>query len=313
MQNHRLKRAALLSGLSLLSALSLLFIAPADAAGAGNGAAAPGASPGGEARTAVPRDPARQALIKRVLTAAGLPEQMQEMQRSVQEGFVASLGRRLGGTPTPEARARLEKMGAAVGTAFRAEDFVERAVTVLHEDYSEARLRAALAALETPLIKRMTEVEKQHTDTAAMMAFAGRLRTEPLPPARAALLARIDEASGASELNARVVTNTGRLVIHANPGIGAAQAETAVAELEAHHADILKRARAQTALQFAYTYRDVSDADLAAYASAGEAENLRWFNQKLALALGRQFDAGTAKMVNAFRNILRPGGAAAAS
>jgi hypothetical protein len=295
-------------------ALAALLCAalPSAFAAAGPGST-PNPAPAGQARPTAPRNAAHEALIKRVLKTAGFPEQMQEMQTSMQQGFVASLQRRFGAAATPEARARMDKLGEAIGTAFRAEDFVERAVTALSEDYSEAHLRAALTALDTPLIKRMTEVEKQHTDPAAMLAFAGRLRTEPLPPARVALLARIDEASGASELSARVLNNTARLVIHANPTLAPAQAAAAITELDAHQADLLKRSRAQMAMQFAYTYRDVSDTDLAAYAEVSEADNLHWFNQKLALAMGRQFDTGMANMVNAFRNILRPGGAAAVS
>jgi len=312
MKNHPFSLRAPL----LLAALLLTCAAVPSALAAASAPAsafAADTAPGNESKPAARRDPAHEALVNRVIDAAGMREQMREMQKSVQQGFAASFQQRLGANPTPEARARLDKLSAAVGESFRGEDFVARIVAVLHEEYSAARLNAALAALNTPLIKRMTEVEKQHVEPAAMIAFAGQLRQQPLPPARAAVLARLDAASGASELNARVVMNVARLVLYANPALSAGQADAAAAEIQAHRGDILNRARAQTALQFAYTYREVGEADLAAYAAASEADSLHWFNEKMGVALGRQFDAGMAKMVGAFRNIMRPGGAAAAS
>jgi len=296
--------SSLRAGLALAALLSCAAVPPALAAGA---------VPGGDSAPSAPRDAAREALINRVIGAAGLREQMQEMQNSVQESFAASAEKQPGANATPEARARLEKMAAAVGKAFRAEGFITRIEAVLREQYSQAHLRAALAGLNTPLVRRMTEIEKQHQDMSAVAAFAARLRQEPLPLARVGLFARLDVATGASDIGARAVTSTLKLMAYANPGVDKEQAAAAAAQIDGHRGEIINRMRADIAANFAYTYREVSDADLAAYVRAAEGDNLHWLNQKIGIALDREFDAGIARMINAFRNILQPGGAAAAS
>ncbi|HEY4372790.1 MAG TPA: hypothetical protein VGN52_12760 [Burkholderiales bacterium] len=257
-------------------------------------------------------DATRSALVEKVITAAGLREQMASIEKSMRESFAASATRtQKGETVTPEARARLQRMGSAVADAYRRELFVERIAASLSEGEGNGRLATVLAELDKPLVKRMSAAEKQPLDPAAMRDYFTRTRSQPLPPARLALMERIDAASGASELATQVTITTTKLLVYATPGMEAERAARASAEIDARLPATRAQVRAQLLAQFAYTYRNVNDADLELYTRENEGESLRWLNNRIAAALGAQFRESALKMARAFHDIMTPGGAAA--
>jgi hypothetical protein len=152
-------------------------------------------------------------------------------------------------------------------------------------------LEKALVAMRSPLARRITalEVEASRPEAAEqLLAFAGRLPTNPPSPQRHELILRIEEVTRSTDVAQAVhdATLLGLLraatVARGGPQEELAQLERTLAESAPQRREAMHN---QVVLSLLFTYRSVSEAELAEYVKLLESDSLRWFNDVVSRGL----------------------------
>ena len=163
----------------------------------------------------------------------------------------------------------------AANQAFRPDALQQDITARVAKKLTVGDMKAALAWLETDVGGRVTRAEELASvslDMERMSAYAEGLKTKPLPAKREKLISELISTTGAAR-NAAAVAET--------MALGVALGMDSLQPRERRVGEATLRARVREAMPpekmqaffgqqlpvtFAYTYRDTSDADLAAYA-----------------------------------------------
>lgn len=223
-----------------------------------------------------PADP--KALIEEVLDLSGTKKQIYQFPAVVQ-GQLSE--RRDEMRPVD-----YEQASQVVAESYRPEALYQAVVETFKHRYDEQRLLAVVQTLRTPLFKRITQLETQSLTPDAgerIRAFGARLRQEPAPPARLALLRRLDEVAGVTEGNLDIMVATVRAIAtavepmlpparRAKPG----QLEQMLIQLKAQARPYVKNDMLVTML---YAYQPLMDGELREYVAFYESDTGRWYTR----------------------------------
>lgn len=223
-----------------------------------------------------PTDP--KALIEEVLELSGTKKQISEFTAAVQAQLAE---RKAEMRPTDYTRA-----GQVIAESYRFDALYQAVVETFKRRYDEQRLLAVARELRSPLFKRITQLEARAAAPERMekiRAFATRLRHDPPPPGRLALVRRLDEVVGVTETNLDIMVATLRAIAtgiepmlpparRPKPG----QLEEKLAELRAHARPQLKNELLVTLL---YVYQPLTDGELGQYLAFFESETGRWYTR----------------------------------
>lgn len=240
------------------------------------------AAPAAKAPTTQPQSAARQdKLIEDILAVSGMDHMLAQLPEQMLAGAMS--------TRKQDKKARLSademrEMERAVKEAFPAQGFRQQVVARFKKNYDQKRYQALLDDISTPLAKRMAELEKKQPKPEDLAAFSAGLASRPMSAERVALVQRIDAASRSSELAAEAMFSSIRGVVRGAAGEGSKQAADLDKFLEKQRAAAEDGISNSTRMSLAYTYREVSDADLAEYTKIYEKEGNKW-------VLGLAYDA----------------------
>jgi hypothetical protein len=214
------------------------------------------------------------ALIEQVLQASGITRQIARMP-ALLEAQAAAPAADPPGSPVSIARAFQE--------AFRPDALRAAIVGTILEQYDEARLRAVARAFATPSLGRIVELEARAADPDAAAGLAR--FTEELPgrvptAERRLLVRRLDTAMGVSALGVEASVTIARA------SFGLTRDIIEPLALERHLAALRElaeiSAKNDTELSMLYTYRTLSDAELAGYVAFRESDAGLWFTRAVA-------------------------------
>jgi hypothetical protein len=255
-------------------------------------ASIPGAAP------AAP-DPARQATD--LLELSGLEAQLESLPPQVLQGIQSSplqLGPDLGG-----------KLVALVQEEYAPErvrrDIVARLATEMDAD----RATRAIEWFRSPAGTRLRRAEEAASTAeamAGMQAFARRLALSGPTPERLALVTRIDTASRSTDLVLDTIFSTALAVALT---LGAAQesaatAEEIMGEFEAPRAQMRPEIQETVRISYLYAYRDLTDAELDAYATFLESDPGRWYSRAVSRAFLGALTGSAKRLGTGFRRHL---------
>lgn len=225
-----------------------------------------------------PADP--EALIEEVLELSGTKKQISEFTDAVQ-GQLAERKTEMRSTDYTRA-------GQVIAESYRFDALYQAVVETFKRRYDEQRLLAVARELRSPLFKRITQLEAQAAVPERMRmekirAFAARLRHDPPPPGRLALVQRLDEVAGVTETNLDIMVATLRAIAtgiepmlpparRPKPG----QLEKKLAELRAHARPQLKN---ELLVTLFYAYQPLTDGELGQYLAFFESETGRWYTR----------------------------------
>jgi len=222
---------------------------------------------------------ARDKLISDVLAASGLKQELADLP----ERMVA--GVRQSGEQQKKAQPALTKAIEDVVTeSFTAEGFENRVNTALTRNFDQKHLQAVLKSFSSPAGKSMVELERTALSPNDLAAFA-RGDGAKLAPERAALIKRIDAATKASDLAVDLAFVSMKALALGLVGPGDRKAEAVQKQIEQRRAEETDKIREATQLRFAYSFRDVSDADLEKFATICETASSKWFYLQVYTAL----------------------------
>lgn len=240
------------------------------------------AAPANKAPAAQAQSPARQdKLIDDILAVSGMDHMLAQLPEQMLAGAMSAQKQDKKAKMSADDMRDMER---AFKEAFTAQGFRQQVVARYKKNFDQKRYQALLDDISTPLAKRMAELEKVQPKPEDMAAFSAALAAKPMSPERIALVQRIDVASRSSEMAAEAMFASIRGVVRGAAGEGSQQAADLDKFLEKQRAAMEEGIRNATRMSLAYTYREVSDADLAEYAKIYDKEGNKW-------ALGLAYDA----------------------
>jgi hypothetical protein len=254
---------------------------------------------------AKPAPPAvnQDKLIEEILVVSGLDGTLQRLPEKMLSSVRQSGQQDKSGKLTA---ADLREMERLTQEAFSTQGFRQRVTARLKKNFDAKRYQEFLADSATPLAKRMTELEKQEPKPEELVAYMKGLAARPLAPERMRLVERIDTAGRASELAQEAMFSTIKGMMRGFAGSDTKQLSEVEKLIEKQRAAAAENIRNAVRLSLAYTYRDVSDADLAEYAKLHEKDSTRFMLSQVYEAMieeirdgAERFGAGLEKIVKA--------------
>lgn len=251
------------------------------------------AKPRAPVKAATPADTglAHDQLIGDVLAASGVKQELDQLPQRLVAG-VKQYGKQQMKTPP----ALVNAIEDAVAKSFTADGFNSQVRAVLKKNFDQPRLQALLKDFSAPAAKTMVAMEHVAHSPEEFAEFARSAAAKRPAPARAALITRIDVATGASETAADVAFASMRALAMGIVGEGKGKADSVDKTIERQRASSSAKIRDATLLNLAFSFKDASDADLEKYAGIYETENSKWFYGLVHAAI---VDEATAASTNA--------------
>ncbi len=255
--------------------------------------------------------PGSEKVIADILAVSGIQKTLEKAPGNFLAGFHNSLEkmqREKGGRLPPDLQ---EAMENSVRESYTPDGFMGRVTRAMKKDYNAKRYQELLADLSTPLALRMADLEsKGEPSPQEFSDFNAQLANNPLSAQRSDLLHRLDVASGTTNMVIAVIlsSNKGMMSGMANAGgscVNTAQLKQSMSAMEAKINANRAELENVAITMLAYTYRDVSDADLAEYLRIYEKENSRHIHGVIYAAVVEEYSQASVRMGNGVMNAVK--------
>jgi len=222
-------------------------------------------------------------LIDQMLTVSGLNRSLQRLPAQIASGLMqAALG--VGANAGEQ-----QEMVRAIEQALPQGVFVRHIRVALKKNYDEQRYDHFVQLLSGPVAKRMVDLEGGDPNPKDVQSFLGQVAKYPLSQERVVLIRRIDAASQASALLTKIniaSVEAGAVAI----GDDCPEVIANIRKIVAKKLPEIEKANQSTAqVMLAFTYRDISDAELDNYAKIYEDKDSRWTQDIAVAAIEDQF------------------------
>ena len=207
-----------------------------------------------------------------VLAASGLKQELDQLPERLLAG-VKEYDKQQMKTPP----AVLNAIEYVVAKSFTADGFNSQVRAALKKNFDQQRLQALLKDFSAPAAKTMVEQEHARHSPEQFAEFARGAAAKPPAPARTALIARIDAATGASQTAVDLAFASMRALAMGIVGEDKRRADSVDKTIERQRAASFAKIHNATLLNLAFSFKDASDADLQKYAAICETENSKWF------------------------------------
>jgi hypothetical protein len=276
-----------------LAFIAMLF--SATAFGVEANIAASGQSVSGSAST----DKDQEKLIEQILTISGMEQSLKRLPEQIIFGLKQSF---VSGETTPDAQKELLKI---YSDAYPEDGFVNRVRDALNRNYDEKRYTHLLQLLSTPLSKRMTEIELAEPTPAAFRIFITQVASKPLSPERIQLIQRLDADTRNSAMLSKITISTIESNALAMSDDCSGNTEKIKKAIEEKRPEIETANRSSAQVMLAFTYREVSDADLAEYLKSNEDKDSKWVQDFVQAAIEDQFNSSIKKETKGMRKFVQ--------
>ena len=241
-------------------------------------------------------------LINEALDISGTKKALETIPAHIRAQFEARQ------TPLkPEEKARVVKI---LGDAFRTEVLYGAVRGAFRTNYDPSRMSFVIGQLRAPLFRKVAALEVEASEPGAkqdLERFALGLQGDIPKPARVALVQRYEAAMRSAELQIemgvvayRAVTRSLEPVLPSEKRPTARETDFADRTLRAQQDRLVREAL----VRWLYTFRSLTDEELAEYVAFGETDAGRWFvgTQRKGLldAMRTAMDAAARQMAAAF-------------
>ena len=244
----------------------------------------------------------REALIGEALEISGTKKSLETIPGHIRAQFEARQT-----TLKAEDKARVAKI---LADAFRPEVLYSAVRAAFRTNYDPHRMGLVTAQLRTPLFRKIAALEVAASEPGAkqdLERFALGLQGDIPRPARVALVQRHEAAMRSAELQIemgvvafRAVVRSLEPVLPSEKRMTARETDFAERTLRAQQESLTRAAF----VRWLYTYRSLSDEELAEYVAFGESDPGRWFvaTQRKGLldAMRTAMDSAARQMAGAF-------------
>lgn len=259
---------------------------------------------------AAPVDESRQERrdeIRAVLDHSGLTEVIAQVPLFIEAGMADALKEQHPDMTHED----LVALGDILRQSFAADVIIGETISHMEAHYDPQRIAGVSTHLASPLVQRMTDLEKASSTPPAydaMMAFAATIEASPPADERLAVLAELDRASHTTELTVTLQVEIFRSIMRVINAYAGEQGGLYLSDEALQNAVLLMQqqlwdeARGMTLLSFLFTYQSVSDAELRDYIRLHDDPDMQWY---LALSSSALINALSRAMGNATHGIVR--------
>ncbi len=214
---------------------------------------------------------AASALVEEILAKSGASEQLAQIARIAQLSYEKAAEERDGteGGQSPAVRERIRKL---IGEAFAPEKLRESVGAELEAKLTPAEMQAIVKWLDSPLIKKCTELEIAAATpeaSEAIDAYMVELQRTPAPKSRSQLAKQFDSVQHATRSTATVILGMQIASISAIAAMLPAEKQITFSDLvkvaEKQRPALETSVRPMVRAQILYTYRSLSTAELKRY------------------------------------------------
>jgi hypothetical protein len=225
-------------------------------------------------KAAAPADAglAQDQLIVEVLAASGLKQELDQLPERMLAGVRQYDKQQMKAPP-----AVVDAIEDAVAKSFTADGFNNQVRAALKKNFDQQRLQALLKDFSASAARTMVAQEHATHSPEEFAEFARSAAATRPAPARAALIKRIDAATGASQTAVDVAFASMRALAMGVVGEDQHKADSVDKTIEQQRAASFGKISDATLLNLAFSFKDASNADLEKYAAICETENSKWF------------------------------------
>ena len=222
-------------------------------------------------------------LIDQMLTVSGMKQSLQEMSAEAAMGFVqAAL---LSGAGEDEKK----ELAITLEQAFPKDVFVNSVIASLKMNYDEERFRHFMQLVSTPLALKMTKLEARQPAQNDIKAFFTQISKKPLSSERIKLIRQLDTTTHSGDMFGTMMMASLEAGALAAGGDCRIAIEKIKRVIEKSRPAIEKTAHNRAEMILAFTYRDVSDAELGDYLKLYEDKDSKWIDGIVEAAIAEQF------------------------
>lgn len=232
---------------------------------------------------------ARDNLVDQLLTVSGMKKSLQRLPEQTIQSFAQSVAK---SQNSDEAR---KAMVTIYVDSFPKDAFVNHVSEALKKNYDERRYAHLLKTLSTPLAEKMANLEAVEPQSADIRNFLSQVASHPLPPERIRLIKKMDSATQDSALMSKMMIAS----IEASALVAADDCNNISGQIskliEKNKPNIEKANRSTAQAMLAFTYREVSDADLKEYLDLYQDKDNKWVLNIVQSAMVEQFKSSVTK------------------
>ena len=244
----------------------------------------------------------REALIGEALEISGTKKSLETIPAHIRAQFEAR--------QTPLKPDEKTRVGKILGDAFRPDVLYSAVRGAFRTNYDPQRMNFVIGQLRTPLFRKIAALEVAASEPGArqdLERFTIGLQGDIPQPARVALVQRYEASMRSAELQIemgvvafRAVTRSLEPVLPSEKRLTAREADSAERSLRAQQDGLVRAAL----VRWLYTFRSLTDEELAEYVAFAETDAGRWFvaTQRKGLldAMRTAMDAAARQMAAAF-------------
>jgi valyl-tRNA synthetase len=230
----------------------------------------------------------RDRIIRQIIEISGLEKQIEQYPAIVISGI---RNQQKGMEGKGVDREEYRKLVEAVEDSFRAELFYQEVYDRMDRDFDPKHAEAVLKWISSPLSRKMAELEIASTTVeavAATEAYAEQMAVTPPSRKRLELVQRLDRATRSTEHNREMslaVTEAMLRVLAPLMPLERQMSEKQIQDVLETQQMQMKREEPGSQISFLYTYRSVTDEELAEYIEGYETEAGAWLNRIIAESL----------------------------
>lgn len=218
------------------------------------------------------------ALVKEVLEISGAKKQIQQIPEMVK----SHMAQRQGETD-PKVYETIRKI---MIESYQADALYQAVAESLQKKFDAQSLSAVLQWHRSPLSRKITQLEVQSSSPKAlqeMQQFAAQLQNKPPAQGRLALVQKLDQLTGSSELSIEMALTSFRAMAKAFDPVLPQEKRLKPGQLE-EIGNTMRRQlevplKNQTLIVFLFTYRSLPDSELKQYVDFVESDPGRWFHK----------------------------------
>lgn len=225
-------------------------------------------------------------LIGKIIILSGLQKQVEEIGDKVLESIRQSPDK----PDDPVIVKEIEKIAAE---SYKPEHFHQRLHEALKADFNRERIEKLLKALNTPLMRRITEIEGREFDLHMLEVFIEGVIREPLPTNRLRLLQALESVTHTTKFAIELMVGMKRAMLM---GAVNGDAETMIifdTKLSEQKKELTENMYPAMMLTMAYAYQELNDMELDEYVQFYLTEEGNWFITQTVNALTAAFRASS--------------------
>lgn len=241
---------------------------------------------------------AQENLINKLLTSSGLDRGLKKFPEQIIAGIK---------TTGSEQKFPPAVHGQVINIyteSFPKDGFLNRTTAALKKNYDSSRYTQVVDLLSTPLAKKIIALEAEDPTPADLQKYINGLQKQSVSNERLELIKKLDSYTQSSNLLTKITMTNIELSLWAASD-DCANPEEIKKELESLRPVINERTRNSVYLMFAYTYRNLSDAEFKEYIKTYEHKDSRWVLKIINASIEEEFKAGSTKAAQPMKLLLK--------